>query len=194
MRTFGCVLYALIITGCQPVPEESQVLQAGIGPRPASGAVDRALDDQSSVRVRRLWNQPPNGFNYMSPAPNGTFVTIMDGSTGDLAIMDFQSQTLRRVTNKGTWSESSDYAETSVVSPDNSQIAYAWNVQSGNIGYELRVIGVDKKRTAGSAHTMVLPRTILSGDVSGGDPSGADVVSDVTDEELRSALETARIT
>ena len=143
MRTFGCVLFALIITGCQPAPEESQVLQAGIGPRPASGAVDRALDDQSSVRVRRLSNQPPNGFNYMSLAPNGTFVTIMDPNTGDLAIMDFPSQTIRRVTDKGSWSESSDYAETSAVSPDNSRIAYAWNVRSGDPRYELRVIGVD---------------------------------------------------
>lgn len=139
MRTFGCVLLALIITGCQSAPEEHQVLQAGFGPRLASGAMGSALDGEGPVRVRRLWNRGTAG----SPAPNGTFATTTDWNTGDLAIMDFPSQTIRRVTDKGSWSESRDYAETSVVSPDNSQIAYAWNVRSGNIGYELRVIGVD---------------------------------------------------
>ena len=143
MRTFGCVLLALIITGCQPAPEEHQVIQAGLGSRPASGTMDSALDGEGPVRVRRLWSRPPSGFGYMSPAPNATFATTMDGNSGDLAIMDFQSQTIRRVTDKGSWSESSDYAETSVVSPDNSQIAYAWNVRSGDPRYELRVIGVD---------------------------------------------------
>ncbi|MCH8993226.1 MAG: PD40 domain-containing protein, partial [Acidobacteria bacterium] len=139
MRTLGCVLLALIITGCQPAPEEHQVLQAGFGPRPASGTMGLALDGEGPVRVRRLWN----GGLVRSPAPNGTFATTTDWNTGDLAIMDFQSQTTRRVTDKGSWSESSDYAETSVVSPDNAQIAYAWNVRSGSIFYELRVIGVD---------------------------------------------------
>ena len=143
MRAFGCVFLALIITGCQPAPEELQVFQAGFGPRPASGTMGSALDGDSTVRVRRLWNRTTSGFNVMSAAPNGTFATTIDWGTGDLAIMDFLNQTPRRVTDKGSWSESSDYAETSVVSPDNSHIAYAWNVLSGNIGYELRVIGVD---------------------------------------------------
>ncbi len=46
----------------------------------------------------------------------------------------------------------------------------------------LRAIGYDKKRSAGEAHTMVLP----VGDV------GAEVAEDVAEAEVRRAIEATR--
>jgi TolB-like protein len=91
-----------------------------------------------------------------SPSADGRLLSFTDWYTGDLAVRDLVTGTSRRVTNKGDWRVSSDYAEYSRVSPDGRRIAYAWFTVAGGESwtYELRLLELD-----GS-----LPRTLLGGD------------------------------
>ena len=93
------------------------------------------------VVVRRVWSGPevdPMGF----PSADGRLLTFVDWSTGDLAIRDLTTGQNRRLTNKGTWSQSDEYAEHSVLSPDAKTVAYAWFAGRSK-GYELRLVGID---------------------------------------------------
>jgi Tol biopolymer transport system component len=93
----------------------------------------------SATALHKVWSGPqaePGG----GISPDGRLLTFMDWATGDLAIHDFATGLDRRLTNKGTWLESSALAEESVVSRDGKYVAYAWC--DCDTGYELRIIGV----------------------------------------------------
>jgi Tol biopolymer transport system component/TolB-like protein len=87
-----------------------------------------------------------------SPTADGRLLSFTEWETGDLAVRDLDASVNRRITGKGDWGTSDEYAEFSRISHDGRQIAYAWF----NIGfeYDLRVID-----TGGGA-----PRTLLSAD------------------------------
>ena len=97
-----------------------------------------ATDKASTVlTVRQLWS----GDTFGTPSPDGRYLTFVDWDTGDLAIRDFVTEKNRRLTNKGSWNESDEFAEWSVMSPDGKQVAYAWHNKDGS--YDLRVIRTD---------------------------------------------------
>ncbi|NIV37097.1 MAG: hypothetical protein GWN58_48995 [Anaerolineae bacterium] len=75
-----------------------------------------------------------------SVSPDGQFLTYTDWSTGDLAVLDLQTGERRRLTGKGSWLESGEFALFSAVSPDAEQIAYGWF--NGNF-WELRLLSVN---------------------------------------------------
>ena len=60
-----------------------------------------------------------------SVSRDGRHLSFTDWDTGDVAIRDVTSGTNRRLTNKGGW-QSPAFGEFSLISPDNSQIAYVW--------------------------------------------------------------------
>ncbi|HUF50969.1 MAG TPA: hypothetical protein VMN60_09065 [Longimicrobiales bacterium] len=95
-----------------------------------------------------------------SPSADGRLLSFTDWYTGDLAVRDLIAGTSRRVTNKGEWSESDEFAEFSRMSPDGRRIAYAWfrtpSVGRSTWSYELRLLEL-----GGSP-----PRTLLTGDSS----------------------------
>jgi Tol biopolymer transport system component len=64
----------------------------------------------------------------------------VDWETGDQAVRDFATGENRRLTNKGTWLESSEFALFSTMSPDGQQVAYAW-FNKDNF-YDLRIVGL----------------------------------------------------
>ncbi|MFW6010860.1 MAG: hypothetical protein ACOC9H_02965, partial [Gemmatimonadota bacterium] len=90
-------------------------------------------------------------FNFYveAPSPDGRYLTDVDWETGDLAVRDLTTGERRRITDKGPWSASDDYAEYGVFSPDGGRIAYSWyrgrlgRPEGSQDGYELRSIGVD---------------------------------------------------
>jgi len=77
-----------------------------------------------------------------APSRDGRFLSIVDWVTGDLAIQDLATGEIRRLTNKGSWTDSDEFAVISVPSPDGGQVAYAWFNKNG--GYDLRVVGFDR--------------------------------------------------
>lgn len=76
------------------------------------------------------------------PSPDGRLISCVDWDTGDLAIFDVASGKKYRITNKGSWAVSSDWAEESSFSPDGKSIAYNWfNLK--DFRYDLRTINTD---------------------------------------------------
>jgi len=83
----------------------------------------------------------PNVGGLGEISPDGRFISFVDWDTGDLAIQETATGKKRRLTDKGSWDESGEFALFSKWSPDGKQIAYDWyNEQEF---YDLRVIGLD---------------------------------------------------
>jgi Tol biopolymer transport system component len=101
-----------------------------------------AAQDEDGLLLRRVWTGTEVDFYASSPSPDGRYLTDIDWMTGNLAVVDLLSGELRRVTNKGSWTDSLTWAESSVFSPDGSQIAYTWFSDS-KAGYEIWVINFD---------------------------------------------------
>ncbi len=91
-----------------------------------------------------------------------TIVAFTDWETGDLAVRELPSGNKRRLTNKGSFTQSREYAEFSVPSRDGRHVLYSWMRPDGQ--YELRTIGTD-----GSS-----PRTIYEGKSLGEVPYPCD--------------------
>ncbi len=104
----------------------------------------------SEMVARRVWVGPGVSLEG-GPSADGRYLSFVDWETGDLAVRNLATGEKRHVTHKGSWADSREFAETSCMSPDGTQIAYLW--ASKDFRYELRVIGVD-----GSA-----PRVLRSG-------------------------------
>ena len=98
--------------------------------------------------IRKIWSDAdvdPMG----SPSADGRFLSFTNWATGDLGLRDVAAGTNRLLTNTGGWESSGDYAEGSVLSPDGSQVAYAWFIDKGSdpagkcvCRYELRVMSI----------------------------------------------------
>jgi len=95
-------------------------------------------DRQPAIRL--LWSGPEADISG-APSPDGKYLCFTDWSTGDLAVRDLGSGKNRRLTNKGPWEQSSEEVDSSLWSPDGTQIAYEWETD-GNQRLELRVIGL----------------------------------------------------
>ena len=85
-------------------------------------------------------------------SPDGRYLSYVDWDTGDLAIYEITTGKKRRLTNKGSWDESDEFAENSRWSPDGKQIIYDWSNKNGDI--DLCIIGLDGSK----------PRTLYSND------------------------------
>ena len=101
-------------------------------PDPLAEAAD------SGVVVRQVWTGPDVDI-MGAPSPDGRFLSYVHWATGDLALRDLETGEHHLLTGKGSWEVSDSYAEFSLVSPDGSQVVYAWSKS----GYELRIVGTD---------------------------------------------------
>jgi Tol biopolymer transport system component len=72
---------------------------------------------------------------------DGHLLTYVDWSTGDLALRDLVTGADRHMTNKGTWEESSSWAEYSLISHDAARVAYSWRREDGV--YDLRLLEIE---------------------------------------------------
>ncbi len=107
---------------------------------------------RKDVAYRRAWTGPKVN-TYGRVSPDGRYLSYVDWDTGDLALHDFVNDSDRRLTDKGTWAKSSEFAEESAISRDGKQVAYAWF--DGAERYELRVASLP-------ASGLVQPRRLLS--------------------------------
>jgi len=95
---------------------------------------------EKSLTVRKIGTGPTVDM-LGAPSPDGEYLSMTDWETGDLALYDVATGNKRRLTNKGSWAESSEHALFSQISPDGKAIAYAW-YNTDNF-YEMRTISTD---------------------------------------------------
>lgn len=94
-------------------------------------------EEGKGLVARQIWTGSDIDFEG-SPSPDGRYLSFVDWETGDLAVRDLKTGTNRRLTNKGPWEKSDEFAEFSRWSPDGKLIAYDW--YDGKDRIDLRVI------------------------------------------------------
>ena len=110
----------------------------------------------STLAVRRVWAQAdPTG----KVSPDGRFLSFTNWDSEDIAIRDLATGQNRLLTDTGNLAGSGrGWAEYSMPSPDNKNVAYAWYSD----GYNLCVVGFDGSkarvlRAAGNGVLDLLP-------------------------------------
>ena len=88
----------------------------------AQSAIEKAGKE---FNIRKVWSGPLTDI-LGAPSPYGKYLSIVDWMTGDLAVRDLTTGKNRRLTNKGSWAESSELALFSGWSPDGKKIVYNW--------------------------------------------------------------------
>ena len=120
---------------------------AALAENPSSESTSR---NPGAPATRVVWSgleSSPNG----TPSPDGRYVSFTDWKTGDLAVHDLTTGRDRRLTNKGSWAESSALAYWSMIAPDGKRVAFSWDAgEKGVDRTELRVVPL-----AGGASRLV---------------------------------------
>jgi hypothetical protein len=93
----------------------------------------------SELRLRQVWAGPLVDI-LGAVSPNGRYLSFVDWMTGDLAVRDLVSGKNRRLTNKGSWQQSREFALFSKWAPDSRRIVYQW--YNKDEIFELRVIDI----------------------------------------------------
>lgn len=111
--------------------------------RLAALAAGSTVVSRTDPTVRRLWAEA-DADNSGAPTADGTALTYVDWNTGDVAVRDLVTGKNRRLTNKGPWSTSTEFASSAVPSPDGKRVAYTWFGRNQNLqNVDIRVIGMD---------------------------------------------------
>jgi Tol biopolymer transport system component len=105
-------------------------------------ALERAgdLSHPPGITLRKVWGDP-FGVVQGSPSPDGRHLSFTDWETGDLAVRDLATGQNRRLTTKGTWKDSEEFALASAISGDGRQVAFSWFNKEKY--FELRIMGMD---------------------------------------------------
>ncbi|MEX2178137.1 MAG: hypothetical protein WD801_05475 [Gemmatimonadaceae bacterium] len=148
IRHFAVLIACFVATSCRSdtrpnaelTPSSRDGLAAQSEGVPPSDVADAAI--ASELTWRRVWVGRYTDFYAWSISPDARFASFPEWDTGDLGVRDLVTDSTRRVTRKGTWADSSDYAEVSAFSRDGRRIAYAWSAERDD-GYQLRVINTD---------------------------------------------------
>jgi Tol biopolymer transport system component len=94
-----------------------------------------------AMQMRRVWAEAPD--NSGNPSADGRLLSFVDWETGDVAVRDLTTGENRRLTRKGSWSQSPEYAEWPKISPDGKRVIYSW--VTPEYGHEIRVVDTDGK-------------------------------------------------
>ncbi len=103
------------------------------------------------IAYRQVWADEKTEF-FGRISSDGRYLTLPDWSTGNLGLHDLEEGTTRLLTDDGTWQTPRSFAFYSVLSPDNSYVAYTQCCHDGD-KFELRLTQVGEE--------IATPRTLL---------------------------------
>jgi Tol biopolymer transport system component len=96
----------------------------------------------NEIAIRQVWTGNDVD-NSGSISADGEYLTFTNWVTGNLEVRNLKTNKNNQVTNYGSWKDSVQYVDKSLISPDGKQIAYLWYKERGDKGiYELRLIKV----------------------------------------------------
>ena len=113
-----------------------------------------SASNSSEMVTRRVWAGP---LVVGGLSPDGRYLSCVDGTTGDLALLDLVTGKKRRLTHKAS---SAEQVEFSAISPDGKEVAYTWKQEGkgGTFSTGMRLVGLD-----GSAPRVLYNRENLFG-------------------------------
>jgi Tol biopolymer transport system component len=100
-----------------------------------------ATKPESATTLRQVETRG-RGSIHSRPSYDGKYMSCVDREYGDLVIRELATGTERKLTDKGPWSESTDFAYESLMSPNSTKVAYLW-FNSDNEDFDLRVSEFD---------------------------------------------------
>jgi Tol biopolymer transport system component len=103
----------------------------------AQAAIERV---EKEFNIRKIWSGPFTDI-LGAPSPDGKYLSFVDWMTGDLAVRDLATGKNRRLTDKGSWDKSNEFALFSRWSPDGKKIVYNW--LNKEECFELRIVELD---------------------------------------------------
>jgi Tol biopolymer transport system component len=103
----------------------------------AQSAVEKA---EKEFNIHKVCSGPLTDYTG-APSSDGKYLTMVDWTTGDLAVRDIATGKIRRLTDKGSWAESTEFALFSRWSPDGKKIVYNW--LNKEECFDLRIIEID---------------------------------------------------
>ena len=110
-------------------------------------AKDGQTGSVDEVQIRSIstpWFIGPEG----GISADGRWVSFTDWTDGNLALFETKTGEIRYLTDKGSWSDSFEFALTSATSPDGSRVAYNWWTRK--FAFELRIAGEGIRNTTAS--------------------------------------------
>lgn len=108
-----------------------------------TGALERRPTTAASSSITLRRQTEPEGALFLGrPSPDGRLLPYATGDTGDLALFDLKTSRSQRLTQKGSWESSTDYASAASVSPEGGEVAFAWYNQEGEF-VDLRLAGAE---------------------------------------------------
>lgn len=137
------LLFAAVLVvwdGTNHQTAEQRVFTGAIGFRTDSYALTSSTskEKQGTADPRLLWVDASVTL-LGGPSRDGRYFSYVDAATGDLAVREISSGRSRPLTRKPAGSK--EFAYFSTISPDSSQVAYAWFNDEGF--YDLRLVGLD---------------------------------------------------
>jgi Tol biopolymer transport system component len=123
----------------------------------SSGRPASAAGQPGKQSARQVWTGPEVDYSGTVGA-DGRYLSFTDWSTGDLAVRDLRTGKSQRLTDTGGWEKSGgDYAYSSVISPDGTEVAYSWWVYR-EWHADLRVVSLKGAMKGGKE-----PRSLIRG-------------------------------
>jgi Tol biopolymer transport system component len=94
-------------------------------------------------KIVRIWSGSDVDYEG-APASDGRYISFVDWETGDLALRDLSTGEKRRLTDKGTWFQSEEFALYSKWSPDNNRLVYNWF--NKDFYFDLRIFDIKSSK------------------------------------------------
>jgi Tol biopolymer transport system component len=90
-----------------------------------------AQKEAQELRIQLVWSERSTDIDG-EISPDGKYLCFTDWNTGDLAVRDLTTGKNRRLTKKGSWLKSEEFALFSKWSPDGKQVFYNWYNPKGD--------------------------------------------------------------
>ncbi|UCD49386.1 MAG: protein kinase [Phycisphaerales bacterium] len=135
----------------------------------------------SGMVQRHIWNSVSMSSLGHGISQDGRYLPYIDWTAGNLAIRDLETETDWLLTNHTdtTWKTIEGWAESAVMSPDGSRVAYSWVLNDGLDSYQLRVAEPDGSKVGTLYHDAA---TFWIGPLAWS-PDGADILMYHSDRE-----------